>query len=186
MIKNIQLVLIFCFVFSLMFISIPSTGYACSCAELPSVEGELERSEGVFAGKVIEIKENKTLNGVMTKSVLFKVENTWKGISQSQVIISTGIGGGDCGYEFEEGKEYLVYSSNSKVYSGNNLSTTICRRTNDLAFAQEDLVVLGEGKPPTEQVNLEGEFRGFSPYVWVLVIGIVGIVAFLTWRRSRR
>lgn len=63
---------------------------------------ELERSDAVFTGKVIEIQEKKQLNGLTKKYVLFEVKKTWKGISQSQVILTTGMGGGDCGYEFEE------------------------------------------------------------------------------------
>ena len=97
---------------SILFISsFPSITSACSCAELPSVEEEFERSQAVFSGKVVDVREKRSIKGYQTKSVLFEVTNTWKGVKQSQIIITTGQGGGDCGFEFKEGQEYLVYAN---------------------------------------------------------------------------
>lgn len=106
-----------CIIIGIIFIgSFPSITSACSCAELPGVEEEFERSKAVFSGKVIDIREKRSLKGYTTKSVLFEVTNTWKGVEQSQIIITTGQGGGDCGYDFKEGEEYLVYAYESTMY----------------------------------------------------------------------
>lgn len=184
--KKIHLTMVLCLVLSFMIISIPSTIYACSCAEIPTVEEELERSKAVFTGNAITIKEQRHLDGSITKSVLFGVTKTWKGVSESQVIITTGLGGGDCGYEFEQGKEYLVYANNSSMYGEkDDLVTIICDRTNELITAQEDLALLGQGKIPTEQVNLKGELRGISLYVWGIAIAIVGIVVSFVWKKFK-
>lgn len=183
--KKIRVIVVLCLVFHAMFMLNPSTGYACSCAGEPTVEDELERSDAVFTGKVIEIQEKKQLNGLTKKYVLFEVKKTWKGISQSQVILTTGMGGGDCGYEFEEGKEYLVYATKSS-FNDHELSTDICHRTRERISAQEDLALLGEGKAPTQNVNLEDEFRGTGPYVWLAAIVGLGIVIFIIWGRLKR
>ncbi|MBP1932757.1 hypothetical protein [Ammoniphilus resinae] len=183
MIKNIQLVLVCCFVFSLMSVSIPSVGYACSCASKPAVQEELEKSAVVFGGKVIDIREKSQFNP--KKTVLFEVSTAWKGGASTQMLITTGLGGGDCGFDFEKGKEYLVYANESSMYGGKDLVTTICDRTTELVSAQEDLTILGEGKVPTEKVNLEGKLGGLNPFVWILAIGVVGILVFLMLRRRR-
>jgi hypothetical protein len=175
---------------SLMFtwmVSVPSTVSACSCVEPQSVEAELLRSKAVFAGKVLEVKENKTLSGYMTKSVLLEVSQSWKGVTESQVIITTGQGGGDCGYDFQKGIEYLVYANPSSMYGDEDeLVTIICSRTNELSAAKEDIVILGQGDMSLKQVNLEDELDGISLYVWGLGAVVLGIVGFVLWRRVRK
>ncbi len=186
--KIIVLILQSCLVLSIMTIFISSTVYACSCAQPLTVEAEFTRSEAVFAGRVLEVKEQRNFNGSMTKAALFEVSHIWKGGSESQIIIHTGSGGGDCGFHFEEGKEYLVYAHPSTMYGDNELLVTIiCDRTNVLDQAQEDLAILGEGKVPTEHVNLAGELYRIHPYVWFTVIGVgVGTMIFLVWRKLRK
>ncbi|MET0647277.1 MAG: carboxypeptidase regulatory-like domain-containing protein, partial [Pyrinomonadaceae bacterium] len=49
-------------------------------------------------------------------------------------------GGGDCGYTFEVGKQYLVYGYDSKA--GGRIGTGICTRTRPLSEAADDLKFL--------------------------------------------
>jgi hypothetical protein len=187
--RTINLILLSCLILSIMTIFIPYSVYACSCAQPQTVEAELSRSKEVFAGRVLEVKEHRSLNGSMTKAALFEVNQIWKGGSESQIIIYTGSGGGDCGVRFEEGEEYLVYAYPSTMYGDKELLITIiCDRTKVMVQAQEDLAILGEGKVPTEQVNLEDELNRLHPYVWITVIGItvIGIMVFFFVRRKVR
>ena len=166
--------------------SFPAETRACSCAESPTAAEELEQSEAVFSGKVIEIKEKKA-KGYMTKSVLFDVTNTWKGLEQSQVIITTGLGGGDCGFRFFEGLEYLVYANESDMYGEKSLTTIMCDRTNRLSALQEDLEFLGAGEAPTEKAELNSNNNNNPFYLWIagaLAI-IVALVAFLFMKRKK-
>lgn len=177
---------VLCLVF-LIIISTPSISYACSCTEPVSVEEEFERSEAVFTGKVMNVREDKRFDGMVTKSVLFEVSETWKGVSQSQVIITTGLGGGNCGFKFIEGVEYLVYAEQSSMYSEEEqLVTTICDRTNELHASGEDLAILGEGDAPKKQVILvEDEVTGNHSYVWGKAIVTAGVLLFFVWRKIR-
>ena len=150
--------------------SFPSVSSACSCVGVPSVEKEFGWSNAVFSGKVVEIKENRSLRGSFSKSVLFEVSNTWKGVKQSQIIIATGQNGGDCGFDFTVGEKYLVYSMESEMYGKKALSTTICDRTKLLNSSQEDLQILGEGKVPVEKVDLSGQLNGNQIYAWVAIV----------------
>ncbi|MFJ7666649.1 hypothetical protein ACIQXI_06045 [Lysinibacillus sp. NPDC097195] len=173
-------------VFIFMIVSFPSITSACSCADLPSVEQEFERSIAVFSGKVIEIKEKRSLKGYTLHSVLFEVTNTWKGVKQSQLILSTGQGDGDCGYPFIKGQEYLVYADDSSVYGGKSLVTVTCDRTNILSTSQEDLEILGAGQPPIEEVNLSSQYNRNQLYVWATsAIVIAMIVYFIVHKRKK-
>lgn len=107
--------------FIFMIGSFPLITSACSCANLPSVEEEFERSKAVFSGKAIDIKERLSLKGYTTKSVLFEVTNTWKGVGQSQIIITTGQGDGDCGYNFIKEKNTWFMLTNQLCTGQNRL-----------------------------------------------------------------
>ncbi|MBP0725289.1 hypothetical protein J5Y03_08810 [Bacillus sp. RG28] len=123
-----------------LFVFKPSTTFACSCVKPQGVKEELTRSDQVFSGKVLSIKNEKG-----SKVILFKVNQTWKGSKVTKIKITTGLGGGDCGYPFQKNHDYLVYANKSDMYGKKELVSVICSRTNDLASAKEDLAKLGKG-----------------------------------------
>ncbi|WP_394234237.1 hypothetical protein [Niallia oryzisoli] len=166
--------------------SFPTITSACSCAELPSVEEELERSQAVFSGQVVNVREKRSIKGYITKSVLFEVTNTWRGVKQSQMIISTGQGDGDCGIDFKEGQEYLVYANESTMYGVKSLVSTICDRTNELSVLREDIKILGEGQTPIEEVDLTGKHVGNQFYMWGAVVIVIGIVFIFIFKRRKK
>jgi hypothetical protein len=189
--RRFQLVISLLMIVSFITVLMPSKGYACSCAYEPSVEEELEKSKVVFSGDVVSIREVKPFGVFQNlisfftdldhkyypeKHVIFNVSSTWKGASQSQLIIETGLGGGDCGYEFQVGQSYLVYAGGNDGHH-----TSICHRTTELVSAKEDLSVLGQGQPPTEQVNLQKKSESII-YFWVLAFALVIVVVFLVRR----
>lgn len=178
-------ILIFSFISILFISSFSSEVSACSCVQLPNVEEELERSNAVFSGKVIDVREKRSLTGNVSKLVLFEVTSTWKGVQQSQIMITTGLDSGDCGIDFKGGKEYLVYASESTMYGAKSLVSIICDRTNQLSSLQSDLAILGEGKPPHEKVDLTGEFAGYSSYICGAVIGVIAIVLIVIVKRRK-
>ena len=175
------------FVFLGLFLigSFPAVTSACSCAEPPTAAEEMERSDAIFSGKVLEIKEKK-VNGYMTKSVLFEVTNTWKGVDESQVIITTGLGGGDCGFRFIEGQEYLVYAKESDMYGAKTLTTTMCDRTNRLSALQDDLEVLGAGETPIKTADLSSNQNSTPLYPWIAgALAVVALAVFLLMKRKK-
>ncbi|MDN7243057.1 hypothetical protein QWY14_14735 [Planococcus sp. N028] len=158
--------------------SFPTAPKACSCAQSPGVEDEVSRSKAVFAGTVLNVQEKRPFFGAPSKSALFEVEEIWKGVEQSQIIVRTGSGDGDCGSEFQEGAAYLVYAGEPSLYSGfHEFETVICSRTSELGSAQEDLAVLGAGTPPTEQVNLASQENRQTIFMWIVSFLIVGVSA---------
>lgn len=58
------------------------------------------------------------------------------GPGQQEVEIATGLGGGDCGFAFQVGADYVVYAYRN---SEGRLETGICSRTRLLSQAAEDV-----------------------------------------------
>jgi hypothetical protein len=130
----------FLLLISLLFYS--STSYCCTCIGEATVKQELRRSNFVFQGKVISKKIVDIMDTLMPAIKIQKAEYTiqvlvvYKAkIEQDTIKIITGLGGGDCGFEFNIGSEYIIYSSfENKYYPQGNtvnkfLYTDICRRT---------------------------------------------------------
>jgi hypothetical protein len=134
-------------VFAFAFFSVlnASSVSACTCLLSPTAESldsvvkkAYKNSSAVFVGEVLEIVQKPNVFFVEVK---FAVEQKWNDRIEKTVAVTTGKGGGDCGYPFEVGKKYLVYASN-----GNNiLRTNICTKT-ALAENNKDIAVLNKIK----------------------------------------
>lgn len=79
--------------------------------------------------------------------------------SQKEIEILTGYGGGDCGYEFQVGTEYVVYAYKN---SAGQLETGICSRTRPLAEAAEDVKYILDMSmaPATGELSVRTAFPG--------------------------
>lgn len=118
---------------------------ACSCAGEPPPCEAFSGATAVFVGEVLDAaqqKEHKNEDGTTTVydvgSIRFHVTEAFSGVTSSIVVISSGTGGGDCGYWFKRGQSYLVYAFGEPE----RLSTGICTRTAPISDAEEDLVFL--------------------------------------------
>lgn len=152
--------------------------FACSCIGESSIEGAYKNSALVASGQVInittewvldkEVEElgfspdklnemDKRVTGFYFKKILIKIENIFKGhITNDTLIIYTGSGGGDCGYNFITGQKYVIYGStgnylvdvskNQNFPSGKNIYwTNICTRTQKYNLAEiEELEKINE------------------------------------------
>lgn len=97
--------------------------YACKCHVL-AFSQEVAQADEIFFGTVLKKTTNEKAY------YLFAVSTTFKGQKNDSLTIKTGIGGPDCGMEFEIGKTYLVYSFDRQ--------TSRCRR-NAIANNNPDL-----------------------------------------------
>jgi hypothetical protein len=153
-----------------VFLFLPQVrSFACSCAERPSPARALEQSSAVFSGTVIEIApfENELENiGFLMKRVTFRVIETWKGTNTATKVVLTGNGGGDCGYVFTLGAEYLVYASSVSTPEFNGFSTSVCTRNSLLSTADEDRQFLGEGEKPDRPLLKVARERGKNIFSW--------------------
>ncbi|MFY9588187.1 MAG: carboxypeptidase-like regulatory domain-containing protein, partial [Actinomycetota bacterium] len=96
----------------------------------------------VFTGAVtnisivpLDLGEGRT--GYKQRMVRFSLEESFRGVQGRTVEILTGMGGGDCGYDFKQGEKYFVYAylnpKDEKLHVG------ICGRTLPLTSAASDI-----------------------------------------------
>src|SRR5688572_20806722 len=96
------------------------------------------KASAVFLGTVTYTTNTATRGEYDFHSRVFRftVDKAFRGIEAKEVEILTGSGGGDCGYGFQLGGQYLVYAYRDKT---NRLYTSICSRTRPASDADADL-----------------------------------------------
>jgi hypothetical protein len=80
-------------------------------------------------------------------------------VDAKEIEILTGYGGGDCGYQFQVGIEYVIYAYKN---SAGRLETGICMRTRPLAEAAEDVKYIREMStaPEVGELRVRTAFPG--------------------------
>lgn len=168
-------------IFSMIFISItvfPADCHACKCSN-PSVEEQLQKSDTVFVGKVLKIEAGDQQRG-LKEMIYFEVNKSWKGVSETQIAIGSAIS--DCSsVSFKKGKEYLVFATGPKE----SLVLNLCGSSGEISEVEDELSLLGDGKAPTEKVNLVG---GFTYGRMILYAGIAFIIfiSIIVWKVRKR
>jgi len=116
---------------------------ACSCLGPGPPCQAYWNSEVVFTGRALSVARVEVDwegQKIPRRLFRFKLEKSFRGNSDALIDVLTGLGGGDCGYDFELGVDYLVYGATvtGKPWVG----TSICSRTQTVANAREDLEFL--------------------------------------------
>src|SRR5215471_9011581 len=144
-------------------------GFACTCMGPSHAKTMREYAEWyinqpdvalIFQGKVIkqELKSGSiggpttamSMSGVgRFRTVDFAVTRVFRGHHEDQISVVTGMGGGDCGYNFQTGRIYLVYAS---IGPGAKWFTSICSGTNAVEDAGTALRFLTGQEPPPEDL----------------------------------
>ena len=128
---------------------------ACTCSVGGPVCETFWTTDVVFAGEVLDITPLPNPAGEAYRphrKVRLRVMQSWRGGAGGIVELTTGAGGGDCGYNFEQGVRYLVYARSR----AGALSTGICSRTRPLAEAGEDLAYLKTALHPSATGRIFG------------------------------
>jgi hypothetical protein len=90
---------------------------ACKCVPAPAPAEMLAAHPLVFVGRAISgrfLGDDITNGKPYGREFVFRVEEILKGRADGRrVTIFTGAGGGDCGFDFIIGNQYLVYASES-------------------------------------------------------------------------
>jgi ankyrin repeat protein len=149
---------------SLLLLCLPRGLEACSCSEPAALDVEREQADAVFLGVVVSSRDLEVVEGPPRYAVVtgfrFRVSRAWKGVSSGAVEVGTSSLGMACGYDFEIGEEYLVFTggggmaSASTPYGGETsrrspdpprLWTSSCSRSQHFERAETgDLRALGK------------------------------------------
>ncbi|MCA1562253.1 MAG: carboxypeptidase regulatory-like domain-containing protein [Acidobacteria bacterium] len=123
----------------LVAISLPAApAEACTCMESGPVCQAYWAASAVFLGRVESVAAAK--GNRLSRVVQFRLVEPFQGMplqAGTAVKVHTGAGGGDCGYPFKEGREYLVYARRDQ--GTDRLTANICSRTRPADRAAEDL-----------------------------------------------
>lgn len=138
--------------------------HACSCAGPSTPEEQLQESDVVFSGEVLDARDNPspTAPGLHLGPVSFDVEESWKGASEEQVVVLGYGESSSCGIDFQKGERYLVYATYGGQGEDTALTTGICQGTKLLTAAEGDLEALGPAElelPETEEGSDESKIR---------------------------
>jgi hypothetical protein len=155
----------------------PNCAYACSCRPPGTPAEELNQSDAVFLGRVVEVNAARgsiTGSGDST-TVTFDVSKVWKGqITRTSILVTPG-SSASCGFTFEQGKDYVVYG---RMNEG-SLTTNLCSRTRLAEEASEDIAALGAGQPISQ---VPGQLPATGTNVFdggqslALIIGLLAVV----------
>jgi hypothetical protein len=194
--KHVGIVLIMVMMLGLWQAATPRGAYACSCAQPPEPRDALEKSSTVFSGLVLSSTVEDTTDGNPRRAITFDVISAWKGISSKQVVVRTGMDSAGCGFDFEVGKRYLVYTYDNagSAYTG------LCDRTKLLTVSGEDIAKLGPGKPPVPKPTgqpaagptpqpavVQGEQASFIPYVIpIAAVAVIVLVVYMVMFRGKK
>ena len=167
---------------------LPLCGMACDCPYHGAPCKAFANTPTVFVGRVVKVStiDRKTASGDEYKDrlVFFDVERSYRGWTAKTAEVVTGWGGGDCGYEFHEGVEYLVYGyphrETGRLYTG------ICQRTRLLSEAAEDLDYLSKKNDPSHGAGIEGTIEELDSKNRIQVVGFLGGIQVLVEGPSGR
>jgi uncharacterized protein (TIGR03382 family) len=116
---------------------------ACSCAE-ESVAEAVARAGAIVEGRVVTITDAGD-----DLEVTLAVTQGWRGLAHETIAVRTEARESACGFPFELGESYLVYTE-----PGDGLRVSRCSRTRPAADADADRRGLGSGTIP---VDIEDE-----------------------------
>lgn len=140
----------------------------------------------VFVGKVLAVKRQLSTDIAGRESlqnlVTLEVLEPFRGTTDATVSVTTGFGFGDCGYPFQVGKQYLVYSNKSET--DDVQITHICTRTAPLDRAAEDLAFLRTLSSKGPEGRIFGYASSHRPKSWEQYTGQDALPHIAVWLQS--
>ena len=139
---------------AVVFLGSAQTASACSC--IPPQPGvslktqvttSKKEATAIFAGKVVSIRySEEKMDGKPVKAYAkIAVTRSWKGPVTEFLEVETANICCLCGYSFEDGKTYIIYSYSSDPAS---LGVSSCSRTSEIVGKSPDEKYLGKARKP--------------------------------------
>jgi hypothetical protein len=131
-------------------------------------EGLVERQE-VRPGSISVPKTAMSMTSYGAhRIVTIRASRVYSGPSPERFTVLTGMGGGDCGFDFETGKEYLVYG---EMIDRGGLFTSICTGTALLEHAGPALRLLRGEPPAADLLDIKSYYEQLLPQLTGTVCG---------------
>lgn len=141
-------------------LALPRPGAACSCMAGFGTEKPCENywgTEAHFLGRAIsvEVMEGEKFS-FWPRRFQFEVLEGYIGVEGPTAEVWTGMGGGDCGYEFKIGQSYLIYAGRTP---DGRLHTSICGPTQAASRAGDAIAYARQVAAGTAQSSLYGRVQ---------------------------
>lgn len=166
----------------------PGSAFACSCVEPQSDTAAEKDADAVFAGTVTGYEITRPVGGgsePATGDVRMALEVEWtlavdtfvKGDPAEEMTVASAGQGPACGFQFSEGKRYLVFAYEDEVDNG-GLSTNSCTNTRGIETAEDvpgtpvEELALPEATPADTPRRTENPW----PPIITLVLGILAAI----------
>jgi len=137
---------------------------ACSCAGFgpACVEAVSPQVSAVFLGTVVAVGPSartpqSNVFGDML-DVTLSVQESYKGASSKQIVVTTASSESACGFPFKKGEQYVVYASEYE----RKLFTSICQRTLPAKVVEKDLGYLRKLATAGPTVFIEGSYKQYT------------------------
>jgi hypothetical protein len=151
----------------------PAAVSACSCiGDIPLCQS-FWRADAVFTGEIVSFESVKPQQPFSRRVARIRVQRAWRGKVEGVVHVTTGAGGGDCGYTFRPGTQYVVYAYRT---TNGSWTTSICSPTKPLEKADADLEYFKKAEAPSTggrvfgTVHYESKGGALTPAPRVAVI----------------
>ncbi|WP_422658381.1 hypothetical protein ACK8P5_22165 [Paenibacillus sp. EC2-1] len=175
------------FLFVSAYVIKPSEALACSCAEPPSVEENLQRKTAVFTGKVIRIEQPKpeedgSISSAVPVKITLEVAKVWKGELGKETDVYTAKDGASCGYgDFALDQEFIVFAYGKP----DRLETGVCEGNKPVSKAEKEITALGEGYAPSSHIKPTnhsdtGSTNESLPIRFIVIALIITVVMCIT------
>ena len=149
-------------------LALPPPVAACVCPPAGSPADAFGEATVVFRGRVTSVA-----NGYAT----FRVDQSWKGPATRQAVVNIGAGGLQCVHSFAQGRDYVVYASESP----HGLVSSCTTR-----FRPVGLGSPAELGSVADLLYLSARGLGLWPLVMLLALGVALLGLGLRVRRRRR
>lgn len=171
--KNIILIISF---FILSVLSVSST-YACSCIAPPPPNEAKDVSTNVFIWTVSGIKEKNSFNSYdkyeVKLSWIKNIKWEWSDVK----TVYTAQSSASCWFNFEEWKEYIIYTNGDN----NKQNVSLCSRTALTENAKEDIetfknIIEKNESKKEEWKNLWDTTKKENSYLFYLILIIITLL----------
>lgn len=155
--------------------------FACSCMMNESPNISMEKAKSVFIWKVSKIEESSIVNNLIDyrkNYVTFSVSSSIKWTSDNEITIVTAKDSATCWYNFEESKDYIVYT----YWEEKIEEVSLCSRTALLTDAFYDLEILKDKIVNIEKTDVVETKKSFAEIFISLLIIFISIftIVFIT------
>ena len=145
---------------AILLLSAPADADACSCARPGPPCRAAWYADAVFTANVLEVVDvdvDPSPSGLglfQSRLVRMRLTEAFSGDPPAEIDVFTGRGGGDCGFPFTRGREYLVYAHRDPVTG--RLTTGICSRTTRMPARQDLPYLRGPDRPSVAPGTIRG------------------------------